>query len=245
MVASIVSCIHMPTKWGYTHVRIVRLVNMALEANFIQMPTHVLIVQRVSIIQRRVNLVPNVQPANIKIRGVKVVVKIAQLDTTIPVQEIPVVLEVVVKSCPVVVWATIAHVIVTEVYPTEDVLAFPTMGCTSGRIMTVALIMFLETVPRVEKTGSGLHKLLNLHRVRIVGMHLVGPPGVGPNRIPMVTVVTRHVTIVVVLYVEHGIYSVQMYIIALGCGGRVGPHGDQLVDGYWTRPGVVNYPDRL
>jgi hypothetical protein len=155
MVASIVSCIHMPTKWGYTHVRIVRLVNMALEANFIQMPTHVLIVQRVSIIQRRVNLVPNVQPANIKIRGVKVVVKIAQLDTTIPVQEIPVVLEVVVKSCPVVAWATIVPVIATEVYPTEAVLAFPTMGCTNGRIMTVVYGMVSEIVTLAVKTGSG------------------------------------------------------------------------------------------
>ncbi len=76
-------------------------------------------------------------------------------------------------------------------------------------------------------------------------MHLVGPPVVGPNRIPMVTAATRHVTIVAVLYAAHGIYSVQMYIIALGCGGRVGPRGEQLVDGYWTRPGVVNYPVRL
>lgn len=65
------------------------------------------------------------------------VVKIAQPDTTIPVTEIPVVREVVVKSCPVVVWVTIARVIVTEAYPTGDVLAFTITHCTNGSPMTV------------------------------------------------------------------------------------------------------------
>lgn len=155
MVVTIVSCIPTPMLPGRISVPIVWLVNMALEANHIPTRTRASHVHLVNTMVPRGKHVLSVQPANIKIRRAKADVKTVPLGIITLVQEIPDVLEVVAMYYPGVVRAAIVPVIVIGEYPMEAVLPFTMMGCTSGIVTTVALIMFWEIAMLAAKTGSG------------------------------------------------------------------------------------------